>query len=148
MRCQAWQKRSGHRRWHGMYHIARLQQTSTCKTPTKGAAIALLQNQGQQRGQNGGDGGRSVDRRSQRVRRDSREAISRGHGAQRGERKSKREHGSTQPRNANTYVPTGNSPQTKYRLSTPRVDSYNMYNCDMPRDSAFASPIMASRIRP
>jgi len=110
-----------------MYHIARLQQTSTCKTPTKGAAIALLQNQGQQRGQNGGDDGRSVDRRSQR---DSREAISRGHGAQRGERKSM----NMAPLNHEKQTPT--SPQgIPHRLSTPRVDSYNMYNCDMPRDS-------------
>ena len=41
--------------------------------------------------------------------------ISRGHGAQRGERKSKREHGSTQPRKTQTPTsPQGRSPQTKY----------------------------------
>jgi len=34
-----------------MFHIAWFQQTSTCKMPTKGVAITLLQDQGQQRSQ-------------------------------------------------------------------------------------------------
>jgi hypothetical protein len=38
------------------------------------------------------------------------------------------------PLNHEKQTPT--SPQgIPHRLSVPRVDSYNMYNCDMPRDS-------------
>ena len=38
------------------------------------------------------------------------------------------------PLNHETQTPT--SPQgIPHRLSTPRVDSYNMHNCNMPRDS-------------
>jgi hypothetical protein len=56
----------------------------------------------------GGDSGESVNRRRRRI--PGREAISRRRRAKRGEKESKRHHGSTQQPNTNTHVPT-NSPQ-------------------------------------
>ena len=57
-------------------------------------------------GRDGGYGGRGVDRRRQRI--PGREAISRGRGAKRGEKESKRHHGSTQQQNKTVHVPCGN----------------------------------------
>ena len=50
------------------------------------------------------------------------------------------------PLNHETQTPT--SPQgIPHRLSTPRVDSYNMYNCNMPRDTLDAAAVARRRHR-
>ena len=54
----------------------------------------------------GGYGSKGVDRRRQRI--PGREAISRGRGAKRGEKESKRHHGSTEQQNTTVHVPCGN----------------------------------------